>query len=450
MQEALQRRRFTGLIGKGEIDEFVDGVRRFRAEPIQKPAPQPVSFQTRHVEIERLLRRCCFTPCVERFGRCRIDSAQVPLLGQRIPERHAAAMPDGEQIVIVEAEDRAFQQRGERQIVLGQEQRIAERHQIHHGKLLGQLHPVRARDRHALGFQRLHQRPGERVPLAHEDENVAGANGAVLRGQHLAAVDPVPDLLCDFAGQHLRRRSGSGIFRKRLPCAHRVALLRCDDRPDLHEPGLALAISEMAHRRSVGCQSGCVLRVREDQIDGFENRAGRAVGERQRRFDPGLARRACTLGIVAAGFGELARIGALKAIDRLFLVANGKERVSPVVHGLTGEEFGRQCADKGPLRRARILRLVHQNVTQVAVEPEQHPRARARPLEERGGLRDQPVEIHRGALRLGLLVELDNGVSEPEQGGGCRRGVEGAAADFERGEIVAGAAKGFNCAGIDF
>ena len=61
-------------------------------------------------------------------------------------------MRQREQVVVVEAEQRAFQHDGKREIVLGHQQDVGERHQVLHRELLHQPHAVGAGDRHACRF----------------------------------------------------------------------------------------------------------------------------------------------------------------------------------------------------------------------------------------------------------------------------------------------------------
>ena len=58
-------------------------------------------------------------------------------------------MGEVEERVLVEADQRALQERGERQVVLGQEHDAAERHQVHDRDVLGERQAVGAGDRHA-------------------------------------------------------------------------------------------------------------------------------------------------------------------------------------------------------------------------------------------------------------------------------------------------------------
>ena len=89
-----------------------------------------------------------------------------------------------EELVLVEPDQRALQQRGEREVVLRQQQEAAERQQVRDRELLGQHHAVDAGDRQAALLQRAHQRVDEAVAPAHQHQDVARLDGAV------AAVEP--------------------------------------------------------------------------------------------------------------------------------------------------------------------------------------------------------------------------------------------------------------------
>ena len=64
----------------------------------------------------------------------------------------------------------------------------------------------------------------------------------------------------------------------------------------------------------------------EDRIDRLEDRRDGAERQIERDAPPGLARRLGERGKAPAHLGEHARGGALEAVDRLLLVADGEER----------------------------------------------------------------------------------------------------------------------------
>ncbi len=65
-----------------------------------------------------------------------------------------------------------------------------------------------------------------------------------------------------------------------------------------------------------------------------------------------------------------------------------------------GGELLRQKLDHAPLVRAGVLRLVHQDVVDAAVQPEQHPCATDGSVSSARALRDQVVEVEQPARRL--------------------------------------------------
>ena len=82
-----------------------------------------------------------------RRGEARIVARR---LGEALMEaRGTAAMGERQQLLFAQPEQRALEHRGERQVVLGQQQRVAQRHQVHHRDLVGQHEAVGAGDRHA-------------------------------------------------------------------------------------------------------------------------------------------------------------------------------------------------------------------------------------------------------------------------------------------------------------
>ena len=82
-----------------------------------------------------------------------------PLRAQRRAQAALAVPGELEQLVLVDAEQRALQHRRQRQIVLRQQQRVGQHHQVHHRDVLGQHQPVGAGDRDALVLQRADDRP---------------------------------------------------------------------------------------------------------------------------------------------------------------------------------------------------------------------------------------------------------------------------------------------------
>ncbi len=146
VQKPLQAWGLARLIVEREAEEFIDRVSSFGAEARQQGAAQSVRFEPRHVELERLFARRRCPPLAQLPNRAGTSEIAVRLGGKRVPQAPAPAMTDMEEIVIVKIEGGTFQQRRQSQIVLGQQQAVAQRQKVHHRKLIGELHAVRARD----------------------------------------------------------------------------------------------------------------------------------------------------------------------------------------------------------------------------------------------------------------------------------------------------------------
>ena len=121
-------------------------------------------------------------------------------------------------------------------------------------------------------------------------------------------------------------------------------------------------------------QSARGFRLGKDQIDRVQDRLCRPEGNVQIL---GVPVAVSTLYVgpegVPHGLKNL-RIGALKAIDRLFEITDHERRphtvamlIGSVVEGL------RQPADDGPLVGVCVLRLIDQHVCQTLIELEGHP-----------------------------------------------------------------------------
>ena len=92
------------------------------------------------------------------------------------------------------------------------------------------------------------------------------------------------------AKHHCGRRR-PGPFGERLPCRDGIAVLGLFDRPDFDQPGLALAMGEMADRLAVGGQARRAIAVGENKIDGLQHGARAAERQGQRRLVPRLVAR---------------------------------------------------------------------------------------------------------------------------------------------------------------
>jgi hypothetical protein len=117
-------------------------------------------------------------------------------------------------------------------------------------------------------------------------------------------------------------------------------------------------------------------------------------------------------------FDEPTRLGTLKAEDRLLVVADGEDCAR-----CAGDAFARKkvLGDRlhdPPLVRARVLRLVDQNVLHPPVELVEHPLRRVGARQKIARLRYQVGEIECAGAPLGEVIGLQNGVADGEERGG--------------------------------
>ena len=337
-----------------------------------------------------------------------------PRPGSRRPRRSAgcrrgakplpqdpAAWPRGQQAVVVEAEQRLLEQLASARSSSGREE-IAERHQILHGDLLGQHESVGARDR---DFARLEGRDHgrrERRALAHQDQDVAGPDRAVL-------------------GRRASRRARAS---REWSAAMRVASRTAGEvarRLGQRRPGLAGSTCSAFSVGQISISPACPARCATCRI-GVAGGGQPGVRARSRTSGPpppAAARRRGTTGSAArAATAGRARLALLRRTPRpssanmvgrrhpgsCRSTASRRRRrtaCAPRRARRAGEELLGQRADHVPLLGARVLRLVDQDVVEAAVELVEHPLDRRREREQAGGL---PTRSSKSSAALRALA----------------------------------------------
>src|SRR5207247_546690 len=139
------------------------------------------------------------------------------------------------------------------------------------------------------------------------------------------------------------------------------------------DPPAAAAKRLVADRLARLGDAGARNILREDAVDRREHRRERA--ERDGELDRNEAAPLREFGLrdavfeVLAHAPELARIGALEAVDRLLAVADG-ENAAParLARAAAGEELLDQRRHDLPLLGVGVLRLVDEDVIEAAVE----------------------------------------------------------------------------------
>ena len=391
------------------------------AEPRENAPPPPAGEQIR----------------IQRVGRHPIDARQqAPQLRdglaagrrrarvlrprrQTAPQRRLPAMGDGEESRVVETEKRAFQRLGERKIVARKQQEPPERHQVHDGHMPDEKETVGAGDGDARIPELAHEFMEKAVALAHEDENIAGARHAVAAREPMGAVAKLADGARDGGGGAFGGvPPGRGGARQRPGILH-GGRLRHDERPHFHAARLTRPLRMVAHGAPAEHHARLRASPGEHRVHRRQHGFRRAEGDVERHILPlpggaaNLRRKPVARGVEHGG------VGALKAIDRLFGIADRENGAQGVVaRAFAGKEFHRQRARHVPLFGAGVLRFVDENMVESAVELEEHPFGAPRPRHEIARGKDQIVVIDPAARALARLIVLQHRMSEGQDRGG--------------------------------
>ena len=215
------------LVVESEIEKFVERVVGLGSEPREEPLAASLGPQHTRIERERRLPRPR-GETVERGGGFGEVALRLRFCPQRRAQRSLALPGELEQVVVVEAEQRRLEHGREREIVVGQQQRVREHHQVHDRDMLGQHQPVGAGDRDTVGFQGADDGLEQRPALAHQHQYVARAG---------ALPGPALDVPGDLRRQpHLRAPFGQFVER-RIPGLDIALVVGLERIPDLDEAG---------------------------------------------------------------------------------------------------------------------------------------------------------------------------------------------------------------------
>ena len=314
-------------------------------------------------------------------------------------------MGQRKKVVLADRAKGRTQNFGQGQVVFAIQHRLDQRQQILDRQFPGQGQPIRARHRHAQGFQVANQTPGQFIALAHEDENVSGRDRT--RG---AAVAPRQPFLGDHAADFGRQTRGETplrmIRRGRIdwfgPMRFLGFFLRLDQRPEIDPRRIARAMGGVADRRIRARHPFARPLVAENRIDERENPGGGTERSDQVRALEPFADPLQMRGVFPALFVKFRRVRALEGVNRLFLIADDEDRpceaAPPIARirrapriarvKITGERLNHP-----PLRWSGILRFIDQHVIDPPVEPVEHPCPHIRPRQQILGPCDQVVEI---------------------------------------------------------
>ena len=246
-----------------------------------------------------------------------------------------------------------FQHRGQRQIVFGQQQKPAERDQVLHSQLLGQHQAVGSGDRDVALFERAQQFADELVAAPHQHHDVARPHRAAARLQHSRRCRATPR-----SSRRSRRRAGceARSIRWRTTGSAvgigRLLGLRDRRRPQLDQP---------RHGRRGPRRGGSRRRRARRRHEPHRCRKiasiARSTGSVERNeISSGTTRQSCRAALTRLSkcsriSQEGVRIGALKAVDRLFRVADGKDRAQAIAGALAGKELFGERGRRSPIAR---------------------------------------------------------------------------------------------------
>ncbi len=425
VQEPLQRAGMAALVGQGEVEELVDRVIRIGTQPCQH-AFSPVAAgrcgcgKDAGVQLEG---RTEVDPCQE--VRQPVPDGAVAGLGsghliQPLPDRSSAAIPgQREQIVVIEPDQRPLEHGGQREVVLRQQQEPAERNEVHHGDLVGQNHAVDAGHRNAQILQAAHQCLEECGAGPDEHHNIARAHLAAPRPEALSA-DPSADPVRQQTRQPTGGVVASAALDRQAPGRLVLALAGPDRRPQFDPPRMADPMREMMQRRVRLDDPARRTFSFKDKVDRFQHGFCRAKRRVELDRPPQRATVDDAPREMIAHATEFLRIGVLEAEDRLLDVADGEDRACHVAAPLTGEELLGEADHHLPLLRARVLRLVDQDMVDSAVQLVQDPRCDSLPVEQLSGQQDQIVVVEARDRSFRLRIGVQQRVAQLEQ---RRRGL---------------------------
>ena len=171
----------------------------------------------------------------------------------------------------------------------------------------------------------------------------------------------------------------------------------------------------MADRGAIERHSVGRFFLPEHGIDRVQQRFGGAKRDVERHLDPALLYRDHARLEMPPHLDKGARVGALKAVDRLLRIADGENRANAILGAAAGEELGGKRGDDLPLLGIGVLRLVDQDMVEPAVELEQNPRRDPRPAQQFKRLQHEIVVIEQPKKPLAPLIGLQHRVADPRQ-----------------------------------
>ena len=218
-----------------------DASRPSRSSRRRRPCSGPSAWAKKSngvVKSARASQRDSCSCAAAKSGSCARSRNALPQMASAVPGQ-------GEELVLVEPDQRRLQQAGEVEVVLRQQREARHRQQVLDGELLAQVQPVDAGHLELLALQLADQRIHERVAPAHQHHEVAFvqqlalARAPLVADQALGMDRDQPRQPLVRRGQHAARRLDGGRVG--------LDLLGGDQRPELDPAGVLLAAVLVDH-----------------------------------------------------------------------------------------------------------------------------------------------------------------------------------------------------------
>ena len=243
--EPLQGWCFAAFVVERQVEEFIEGVGRFVAQPRENALAPPRCAEQVCIECEWRVPARRLGQRVEADGRVAEHQIVGRFGAQRSAQRGLAVPSERKQLLVREAEQRASQHRRKREIVLRQQQRVGEHHEVHDRDMLGQGKPVSAGDLDRGVLERPDDRAEHRPALTHQDEHVARLPALLDPG-----FDAVGDLVREL---YLRARLADGV-KGRIPTLDLGLGIGAEQIPKLDQAGRGVRQRLMHGRHRIGGQ----------------------------------------------------------------------------------------------------------------------------------------------------------------------------------------------------
>ena len=439
VDEQLQRRRRIAFKLERGVQQFLDRIARLRPQPRQQLAPR--IDRTGEQVFEEAVRRGEIGLAEDLADRLRRIALKRTRIAQMAVEASTlgAFQPVLHQLLLRPADDRRDEQPGEIEIVFGLEREADGGEEIAHDERRVEPEAIDARNGHPLGIKARDDERGQLAAAADEDQNILRAKRTPLAFEPERFFEPVADLTRKPGGEASRavRQPAFVALDLVVIAAEAVRRYGVPERDDAGAGNRAFMRFGARHQAK-----RIMTEIVEQRIDQFEHGFGGAEGFDQREIEQIMPDRFRLPREIDLRRLKIDRIGALKAENRLFIVADRKDGADAIGLGaIARKEFARQRRDDGPLLGIGVLRLVDKDMIGRLIELEADPVGHARLAEQFDRLADEIVEIDRALKPFRLGIECREAAARLKPGAQNGRKF-GAAAQREQVLHAIGNARG--------